>query len=108
MTTNDALKALADHYGIEVSEPLKVIFKELYDNEDELLILPALPGNAKVISGKTGIAEQKISEELNRLAYKGAVFKMPSGEFVLPRILLELNAFLVLYIENSFRMLRNR
>ena len=90
MTKSNALKVLADFYGIRESEPLSVIFDILYNHEDDSLLLPELPGTAENLAGKTGIPVAKAKEELDRLAYKGAVFKLPSGEYVLPRILLEL------------------
>lgn len=99
MPIPDALKSYADSFGLGDSEALSAIFRILYDKEDDLVIIPALPGTAKDISSKTGIPEEKVKEELYRLANKGAVIKMPGGYFILPHIPLELRDFSMIWPE---------
>jgi ferredoxin len=99
MPIPDALKAFAGHFGLKDSETLSTIFGMLYDHKDDLVLLPALPGTVKEVSENTGIPEQRVKEELHRLALKGAVMKLPSGKFVLPDILLELRDFSAIWPE---------
>lgn len=99
MPIPDALKAFADHFGLRDSETLSTIFSILYDHEDDLTILPALPGTTEDISAKTGLPAERVKEELYRLARKGAVIKMPKGVFMLPHILLELRDFSAIWPE---------
>ena len=95
MTTDDAIKVIADYYGIPVSKPLTAIFNFLFDNEDDLILIPALPGTAEEISDKTGIPKKRVSDELSRLVGKGAIMQRPTGEFCLLHILLELRDFTI-------------
>jgi electron transport complex protein RnfB len=99
MPIPDALIPFAEHFGLQDSETLARIFGMLYDHEDDLALIPALPGKVKEVSAKTGIPEERVKDELYRLALKGAVMKMPSGEFVLPDILLELRDFSAIWPE---------
>jgi ferredoxin len=99
MPIPDALRPYADSLGLADSEALSVVFRILYDREDDLIIIPALPGTAKDISGKTGMPEDKVKEELYRLANKGSVIKMPGGHFILPHFALELRDFSMIWPE---------
>ena len=99
MPIPDALKAYADSFGLRDSEPLSIIFRILYDDEDDLILIPALPGTVKDIAGKTGLPEERVKEELYRLANKGAVIKMPGGQFMLPHVALELRDFSMIWPE---------
>jgi len=99
MPIPDALMAYAKHFGLEDSETLAAIFDMLYDHEDDLVLIPALPGTVEEVSGKTGIPIRRVKEELHRLALKGAVMKMPAGQFVLPHVLLELRDFSAIWPE---------
>jgi ferredoxin len=94
-----ALRAYAEHFGLEDSETLATIFDMLYDHEDDLILIPALPGRVEDISAKTKIPEKRVKEELHRLALKGAIIKLPTGKFVLPDILLELRDFSAIWPE---------
>lgn len=93
------LKAYAQHFGLEESETLADIFAMLYDHEDDLVLIPALPGTGEEISAKTQLPEARVKEELHRLALKGAIIKLPTGKFVLPNILLELRDFSAIWPE---------
>jgi ferredoxin len=99
MPIPDALKPYADHFGLKDSETLAEIFGMLYDREDDLILIPTLPGTVKDVSEETCLPEERVKEELYRLALKGAVMKLPSGEFVLPHILLELRDFSAIWPE---------
>ena len=99
MSMPDAFRAYAAQFGLEDSETLATIFDMLYDHEDDRVLIPALPGTVEEVSDKTGISVKRVKEELHRLALKGAIMKMPTGQFVLPHILLELRDFSAIWPE---------
>jgi ferredoxin len=99
MPIPEPLQPFADHFGLRDSETLAKIFSMLYDHEDDLVLLPALPGTVQEVSDKTKMPEQRVKAELHRLALKGAVMKLPGGKFILPDILLELRDFSAIWPE---------
>jgi ferredoxin len=59
--------------GFPGSEILYKIFDILYDGEDDMKILKALPGNAESISTATGIPLDNLNPKLERLWKKGGL-----------------------------------
>ena len=88
MPIPNELRPFAETFGLADSETLAEIFGFLYDHEDDMALIPALPGTVKEISLKTKIPEIRVKEELNRLARKGGIMKTGPGQYALPDVLL--------------------
>ena len=73
MATPKVLEDYAAKLGFPKSEALGRIFAILYDGEDDLRIIEALPGTAAEIAGKTGLPEERIREVADRLMRRGAL-----------------------------------
>jgi NAD-dependent dihydropyrimidine dehydrogenase PreA subunit len=73
MTSNKALEAYAGKLGFPRSETLGRIFAVLFDGQDDLRILEALPGTAAEIARKTGLAEERVRRAADRLVNRGAL-----------------------------------
>ncbi|MFO7965414.1 MAG: 4Fe-4S binding protein [Desulfobacterales bacterium] len=72
-----AVRAFYEEYasllGFPGSEILYKIFDVLYDDEDDMKILQALPGNVESISKASGIPEERLKPRLEELWRKGGV-----------------------------------
>lgn len=73
MAAHEALVAYAGKLGFPKSETLQRIFSILYDGEDDLRVIEALPGTAAEIAGKTGLTEERAREVADRLVSRGAL-----------------------------------
>ena len=60
MAISKVLEDYAAKLGFPKSKTLGRIFTILYDGEDDLKIIEALPGTAAEIAGKTGLPEEHI------------------------------------------------
>jgi len=73
MATPKVLEDYAAKLGFPKSEALGKILTMLYDGEDDLSVLGALPGTAEEIAGKTGLTEERVREVADRLFGRGAL-----------------------------------
>ena len=73
MTVREYYEEYATLLGFPGSEILFKIFDMLYDGEDDMKILQALPGTAETISQATGIPEERLKPRLEKLWQKGGV-----------------------------------
>jgi len=67
------LEDYAARLGFPKSETLGRILTLLFDGEDDLRIIEALPGTAAELAGRTGLSEQRVCEAAERLMKRGAV-----------------------------------
>lgn len=73
MQTPKVLQEYAAKLGFPESKTLAKILNILYDGEDDLKIIEALPGTAAEIAGKTGLPEERVREVADRLFERGAL-----------------------------------
>jgi len=73
MAIPKVLQDYAAKLGFPKSEALGKILTILYDEEDDLSILEALPGTAAEIAAKTGLTEERVREAADRLFGRGAL-----------------------------------
>ena len=73
MTVPKLLRDYAEELGFPESGILFKIFDILYDGEDDVKMLSAMPGTAEDISQKTGIPLGDVQKKLDHLWKKGAV-----------------------------------
>ena len=81
MAIPKVLEDYAAKLGFPKSETLGKILTILYDGEDDLQIIEALPGTATEISGKTGLPEERVREVADRLFRRGALAHRDAGSF---------------------------
>jgi ferredoxin len=74
--------------GFPGSEILFKIFDELYNGEDDIKILQALPGDAESISKATGISLDNLKPKLELLWKKGAVSTAMGQYFLIKGLIL--------------------
>jgi ferredoxin len=73
MRVPKVLEDYAAKLGFPKSETLGKILTILYDGEDDLRVLEALPGTAAEIAGKTGLPEERVRAVADRLFARGAL-----------------------------------
>jgi ferredoxin len=87
VTVPKLLKGYAEELGFPESAILFKIFNILYDGQDDIKLLSAMPGNAEVISQKTGIPFGIVHIKLDHLWKKGAVMKITDQFFLIPGLI---------------------
>ncbi len=70
MPIPDALKDYAAELGYPDSATLARIFEILFENDDEIKAVAALPGTGAEVAAKTGLPEKWVVETLTRLVAK--------------------------------------
>jgi len=67
------LEAYAARLGFPGSETLYRIFSILFDGEDDIKIIEAMPGTKEELVQRTGLPEERVGEVAERLRMRGAV-----------------------------------
>lgn len=73
MPTPKVLEDYAARLGFPGSETLGRIFSILFDDEDDLAVIGAMPGTTAEIAGKTGLSEERVRRVTERLRTRGAI-----------------------------------
>ena len=73
MPTPKVLENYAARLGFPGSETLGRIFSILFDGEDDLAIIEAMPGTTAELSEKTGLPEERVRDVTERLRMRGAI-----------------------------------
>ena len=82
MTVPQIFKSYAEELGFPESGILFKIFNILYDGEDDIKLLSAMPGNAETISQTTGIPIGNVQTKLEHLC-GNCTAACPTGALVL-------------------------
>ncbi|MCX5858870.1 MAG: Lrp/AsnC family transcriptional regulator, partial [Proteobacteria bacterium] len=73
MPIPESLQSYAAQLGFPNSETLARIFRVLFDHEDDLKVVEALPGNPAEIAERTGLSVARVREIGDKLRARGAV-----------------------------------
>ncbi|MDD5224731.1 MAG: 4Fe-4S binding protein [bacterium] len=73
MPIPESLQSYATQLGFPNSETLARIFRVLFDHEDDLKVVEALPGNPAEIAERTGLSVARVREIGDKLRARGAV-----------------------------------
>jgi NAD-dependent dihydropyrimidine dehydrogenase PreA subunit len=95
------LQEYAAKLGFPGSETLGRIFTILFDGEDDVKVIEAMPGTAAELAERTGIAEERAREVAERLRMRGAVVHPMNqpGLYRLSHAMIELRDATVLWPE---------
>ena len=73
MPIPEVLQDYAMKLGFPASETLARIFEILFDGEDDLKVVQAMPGTAAELAAQTGLSEEQVRSITERLMVKGAI-----------------------------------
>ncbi len=73
MPVNEKLKQYAMTLGFPQSENLARVFEIIYDTEDDVTLVAALPGTVEEIAGRAGMPEEKVRAIVDKLLSRGAI-----------------------------------
>jgi NAD-dependent dihydropyrimidine dehydrogenase PreA subunit len=101
MTMPKVLQEYAAKLGFPGSETLGQIFTILFDGEDDVKVIEAMPGTVAELAERTGLAGERVHEVAERLRLRGAVvYPMNQPElYRLSHAMIELRDATVLWPE---------
>ncbi len=73
MPVPEELKKYAMTLGFPESENLAQVFEIIYDGEDDLKLVAALPGTVSELAARTGLTEDRVRQITERLLNRGAI-----------------------------------